>query len=169
MVYEHCKIYGPYVWRDGRKRVVIVFPDNVKTVISYAKYLMEVHLDRYLDPNLETVDHKDSDFTNDVIDNFQLKTRSEHSSLEVPRIKEQLFVCSLCKNSFILSGRKLNDAFQNRLRGHTGPFCSRSCAGKATHLSRNDPRVVVHNIKREKYTLKNPDIIFNVSNSNDYL
>lgn len=169
MVYENCTIYGPYRLADNRDRVTITSPNGVVKFVSYAKYLMEVHLDRFLDPDLETVDHIDNDFNNNNLNNLRILSRKEHCSLEVARIKDQTFVCGMCNTPFTLSGKKLNDAFQNRLRGFSGPYCSRSCAGKASHLKSNDPRAKFQDVKREKYTLKNPDVIFDVSSSGEYL
>ena len=42
MIYENCKIYGPYFNKvDNRQNIIIVFPDKTRKTISYAKYLME--------------------------------------------------------------------------------------------------------------------------------
>ena len=64
MVYKDCKLYGPYSnSADGRLRCMIVFPNKKRKTISYPKYLMEVHLGRYLDID-ETIDHIDGNFLN---------------------------------------------------------------------------------------------------------
>lgn len=169
MVYENCQVYGPYIGSDNRKRVIIEFPDNTKSLRSYPKYLMEKHLDRYLDPDLETIDHIDNNFNNNDLSNLRILTRVEHCSLDALRVKSQIFICSMCNTNFTLSGKKLNDAFQNRLKGHSGPYCSRSCAGKASHLKQTDSKIKYQNIKREKYILKNPNIIVDSSDSNEYI
>jgi len=49
MVYQNCKLYGPYISKqDGRKRLVVVFPDRKRKTLSYPKYLVEKYLNRYL-------------------------------------------------------------------------------------------------------------------------
>jgi hypothetical protein len=169
MVYENCTIYGPYRLADNRDRVTITSPNGVVKFVSYAKYLMEVHLDRFLDPDLETIDHIDNNFNNNNLNNLRILSRKEHCSLDAIRNKSQTFTCSMCNIEFTLSGKKLNDAFENRLKGKSGPYCSRSCAGKSSHLKLDDPRLITHNVKREKYTLKNPDTIIDSFNSNEYL
>jgi hypothetical protein len=102
---------------------------------------MECKLNRMLNDD-ETVDHKDDDFTNDVLSNLQILPRIQHAKLDVFRIKPQTFTCQVCQKQFILSGKKLNDAFFNRKKGCSGPFCSKSCAGKATHGKFNSIDVV---------------------------
>lgn len=167
MIYDNCKIYGPYknASNNNREHVIIIYSDKTRKTVSYPKYIMEIYLGRYLDPNLETVDHIDNDFTNNNITNLRLLTRSEHSTLEALKLKEQEFVCSICNNTFILTGLKLHNAFTNRLRGCIGPFCSKKCSGKSGHLSKNDPRLITHNIKREKYKTKRPDILIDYLDS----
>jgi hypothetical protein len=129
MVYENCKIYGPYSAQDQRLRIVVKFPDGIKRTVSYPKYLMEVYLNRYLTLD-ETIDHIDCNFLNNELSNLRILMRSEHSYLDVKRRISETFKCLICNNEFSLDGKKLNDATQARLKGKTGPFCSRSCAGK---------------------------------------
>ena len=57
MVYENCRIYGPYDRnQDNRLTVVVVYPDGRKKTVSYPKYLMETHLERYLDKEVREID-----------------------------------------------------------------------------------------------------------------
>lgn len=86
MLYENCKIYGPYKWKDSRERLAIVYPDGKHSSVSYPKYLMEQHLGRYLLPE-ETVDHIDKDFSNHNFDNMRVINRSEHVVEDVIRKK----------------------------------------------------------------------------------
>lgn len=48
-----------------------------RTTISYARYLMSVKLNRFLDRN-EEVDHIDNDKTNDSIENLQILSSKEN-------------------------------------------------------------------------------------------
>ena len=80
MVYENCRFYGPYLnKKDNRLRCIVVFPDRVKRTISYPKYLMEVHLDRYLEED-ETIDHIDGNPLNREL-NYMIVT--EVTAIEV--------------------------------------------------------------------------------------
>jgi hypothetical protein len=130
MMYEDCKIYGPYVSKkDNRLRIVAVDSNGKKTTVSYPKYLMEKHLNRHLTDD-ETVDHIDCDVQNNEISNLRVLKRSEHASIDVIRLSTQEFKCPMCKGNFSLDGRKLHDSVINRRKNKAGPFCSRQCAGK---------------------------------------
>ncbi len=120
------KIYGPYLRKDGRKHVIIANGKNRRTV-SYPKWLMEQALGRKLDPDLETVDHIDEDFTNDERSNLQLLTRVENAKKSSNPAEIICFICPVCGKE----GRQFaRDVRSNRKKGRAGPFCSRSCAGK---------------------------------------
>ena len=67
------------------------------------------------------------------VSRFWKRKREDHSRLDATYSKSQIFLCDICKVTFELSGKKLNDAVHNRRKGKAGPYCSRSCAGKATH------------------------------------
>jgi len=150
-LYENVKkIYGPYTSKDGRQRVVIVFIDNSKKTISYPKFFMQEYIGRLIEEP-ETIDHIDGNPLNNTVENLRIVNRSKHVSLDVKRVKAQEFKCGVCGTNFILESSKLNDAVQNRKKGHTGPFCSRSCAGKASH---NPEKYSTLIINKEYYTNK---------------
>ena len=128
-MYNDCTVYGPYCSRrDGRYRVV-VYKNRKRRTISYPKYLMELHLGRYLLPT-ETIDHIDGDVAHNTISNFRVLTRREHCRRDGIRNKPVTFVCPICGKSFCLVGLKLNTAKTNRLHGRSGPFCSKKCRGQ---------------------------------------
>lgn len=130
--YATCKVYGPYKRNDGRQHVVLVHEDGHKQTVSYPKFLWETTNGRYLQED-ETVDHIDRDPLNNDPSNLQILKRNDHARLDATYTKTQIFVCDICGVTFELSGRKLNDAVHNRRKGKAGPYCSKSCAGKATH------------------------------------
>ena len=155
MVYDNCKIYGPYTNKNKRQHVIIIFPNGVRKTVSYPKYLVELYLDRYLDET-ETIDHIDGDITNNCLTNLRVINRKQHCKEDVKRLKSQKFVCPECKKEFILEGKKLHDAYENRKKGSAGPFCSKSCAGKYSRLTQlglkeklNSPHII-----KEYETLK---------------
>jgi hypothetical protein len=110
MVYDNYKIYGPYISKkDNRLRIIAVKPNGKKITISYPKYLMEKHFNRYLNNN-ETVDHIDSNYQNNEISNLRILNLSEHIKTDVRRLKQQSFMCLMCENKFHLDGKRLCDA-----------------------------------------------------------
>jgi hypothetical protein len=126
------KIYGPYKGKDNRLRCIIKFKDNTQKTISYPKFLMQEHIKRFIiEPY--TIDHIDSNPLNNEISNLRIIKRTKHTKTDVLRLKPQSFICGVCKVEFILKGKKLHDAYENRKKGKKGPFCGRSCAGKASH------------------------------------
>lgn len=129
MVYEDCIISGPYKSRkDGRLRCRIKFPDGSCLTKSYPKYLMEVHLNRYLGID-ETVHHKDGNFLNNNLDNLEVIERREHSYSDAYKNQDKRVTCSYCGKEFTIPGSKLSN--RNRKdRKQSGYFCSKSCSGK---------------------------------------
>ena len=149
--YQNWKIYGPYLRKDGRKHVIAVHNlTKKKKTISFPKYLVECHIKRYLKKD-ETIDHIDGDFNNNCLENLKVLNRSEHAKQDVLRLKPQYFICEVCKKEFKLKGTKLHDAYHARKSNKKGPFCSKKCAGFASH---NIEKYSKHKIIRELTTLK---------------
>ena len=62
---------------ENRKNVILFNNSKDRSTVSYARYLMAVHLGRFLDAN-EQVDHIDEDKTNDSIENLQILSCAEN-------------------------------------------------------------------------------------------
>lgn len=88
---------------------------------------MEIQLGRKLDPNLETVDHIDSNFENNDMNNLRIVPRDQHSADDTRRVKPVKFTCAWCDKEFERSPRLIRDKAR---KNKAGPFCSRNCAGK---------------------------------------
>lgn len=122
------KVYGPYKRKeDGRSIVIVVDDDGTAQTISYPKWLLEMQLGRKLDPDLETVDHWDSNKENNDLSNLRIVPREEHSANDTRRVKPVKFNCLWCKKEFERSPRLVRDKAR---KNKAGPFCSRQCAGK---------------------------------------
>lgn len=94
---------------------------------------MEQHLNRELLPE-ETIDHIDNDKTNNDITNLQILSLAENTRKQCalhPR-KTITFICPYCGKE---TTKWNNYVKGNKKKGKAGPFCSRSCAGKATHVN----------------------------------
>lgn len=148
------KIYGPYLRKDGRKHICIIDGD-IKTTMSYPKYLMEQHLGRKL-LDTETVDHINRDFADDRIENLQILSPSEHSKLDAIRAKEYTDTCIWCKTEF--TKRIKRYARHAKVQGKSGPFCSRKCSGQYGAEVQNGRTSIIgdhrKNIEPEYYRLE---------------
>jgi hypothetical protein len=128
------KVHGPYLRKDGRKHVVIVYNDDKKRTVSYPKFLIEQQLGRRLNIN-ETIDHIDGDITNDNISNLQILNRIDHVTKDIIRNKPIELNCVFCNNVVILDTSAKQSAYNRHKRqGKAGPFCSRTCSGKYGQL-----------------------------------
>ena len=129
MIYKDCKLYGPYLSKkDRRLRVVLQHSNGNKQTISYPKYLMEIHLGRYLKVD-ETIDHIDGNPLNNDLSNLQIIRRRNHSYRDVYRNNDIEVICKVCGKKFIVEGSKISH--RNRVDRHqSGYFCSKQCSGK---------------------------------------
>ena len=108
---------------------------NKRSTTSYARYLMSVHLGRYLKPK-EHVDHIDNDGTNDVISNLQLLSQQENNrkSSKTKGNKLVEYECPVCDNTFTVR-RGLSHLVIKTKKSVT---CSRTCGGKISHMKTNN-------------------------------
>ena len=139
---DFTSVLGPYLRKDGRMHVVLNNENlsngtkgKLKT-ISYPKALVEVRENRKLF-SYETVDHNDRIKENNQLDNLIIRTKSEHTSLDVKRVKPVVAVCSWCGISFITKYRR---------------FCSKSCVGKRNaYVQQGGKNVLQPKRKLESY------------------
>lgn len=123
------KLYGPYQRKDGRLQLVI-YNEGKTTTVSYPKYLMEQHLGRKLNDD-ETVDHIDNDPLNNNLSNLQVLSRRDNALKSTIYAEYVDLICKTCGNTF--KRRKAVHEYNTNVRQKDGPFCSKSCVGKAHH------------------------------------
>lgn len=122
-------IKGP----DGRHRVFLSNGKLDRSGTSYARYLMTVHLGRYLVKD-EHVDHIDDDKTNDVIENLQILSQAENNlKARNKKLRDEgldsfwcIVECAECEKAFSIRSKKLIRAGF----GVRPVCCSKSCSGK---------------------------------------
>lgn len=128
---DNFKIFGPYRRKDSRQIVIVVDRKGKRRTVSYPKWIMECQLGRPLDKDLETIDHMDSNFENNELDNLRIVPRNEHSGDDTRRVKYVKFNCAWCDEQFERSPRLVRDKAR---KNKAGPFCSRTCAGKYSRM-----------------------------------
>lgn len=124
------KIYGPYM--DGKKLrriVILIYPDGSRKTTAHARYLLEQHLSRELVGD-EEADHIDGDPLNDDLSNLQVLTHDENQEKSKRDAERVVFICPVCGEEATKLARHVRG---NRKKGKEGPYCGRSCAGKASH------------------------------------
>lgn len=152
---EADKIFGPYRKQDGRQIVIIKNDDGTSRTVSYPKFLMEQHLGKVLDPNTQTIDHKNFDFNDNRIENLQILPRAEHSEGDTRRVKLIKLKCQMCDKDFERSPRLMRDKSKRNVGGW---FCGRSCAGKYSRqrqLGKIDKLPSPEHLPSEYYRKKN--------------
>lgn len=128
--YEGYRLYGPtFHKKEGRYYVFLIDKlTHHRTTLSYARYLMSVHVGRVL-YKTEEVDHIDGIKTNDTIENLQILTQLENNRKAVQQlgIKKTIleFICPTCGKHFT---RARNQTYL--VKGGTYAACSRSCSSK---------------------------------------
>lgn len=129
--YDDYWLYIVHHRKENRRMANLVSKtdNSIRTTISYARYLMSVHLNRVLEKD-EHVDHIDNDKMNDVITNLQILSPQEnklkqeiHNSIVNPKFVT--LKCSSCAIIFEYPAR--NYRFHSK-HGQQKFHCSRQCS-----------------------------------------
>lgn len=124
-----CRVYGPYGNQGKRKIVHVLRPDGTRVGMDYGRYLMQVHLGRFLRKD-EHVDHIDNDPSNNGLVNLQVLSPSENRRKDSRPAAMLDLVCPECAGAFRRERRNVVH------KGSKRAFCSRSCAAKFYHKRR---------------------------------
>lgn len=105
---------------DSRRRVDLINSKEDRTTISYARYLVCVHLGYELSKDFE-VDHIDNDKTNDSLSNLQALTIEDHRKKTSEECSPRGVSTLVCPNCGVLFARFTNQVAVSQ------PKCSRRC------------------------------------------
>lgn len=113
---------------DGRVSITLYNSDNDRKTISYARYLMGIHLG-YEVPDEYEVDHINNDKTDDRIENFQLLTRSDnikkrHEYYRNEIQEKQNLICNYCNREFKIPVYEYKRSLQRNCKNF---YCSKKC------------------------------------------
>jgi hypothetical protein len=118
--------------KEPRRTLLLIRNDGTKTSTAYARYIMAVHLNRYLKLE-EHVDHIDNNKLNDVIENLQILSSKDNNIKKNAfyNLTEILieFECPICKKVFNRSKKNSYKA----LHLNKKICCSRKCGGIYSH------------------------------------
>lgn len=115
--------------------MIAIISDIGRTTMSYARYLMSVHLGRYLLPD-EHVDHIDNNKLNDTVDNLQIMSQADNTRKSALTGESLVkLICPHCGSNFKRRRGNTNLVYSRRYKL---TFCSRSCAGKYYAIQRSN-------------------------------
>lgn len=148
--YSEDYIYGTLVVNpEGRRNILLRKKEGGITTTSYARYLMSVHLGRYLTQD-ECVDHINNDKTDDRIENLQILSVAENNRKSFLRIVK--LKCPVCGEYF---ERPLSYFRGKKERLANGLItCSRSCGSVLSKLT------IKYGSKKAKEQLKHKSSIW---------
>jgi hypothetical protein len=129
--YSGWTIYGPYQRKEDLRRHVVAYDGINRVTISYPRFILECKLRRILNEN-EEVHHKNEIEFHDILENLEVVNSTEHRKNHNTN-EVEFFTCPQCNNLFSMEGLRLSRMKSERRRRPDlrGPYCSKSCSGKA--------------------------------------
>lgn len=131
--YDDYWLYRPVLHKkEGRYYAHLKLKSNLNEckIRLYSKYLMEVHLGKFISRNTH-VDHIDDNKNNDRTDNFQLLTPTENRRKQEEKNIRELHTEVTCSNI------NCNKVFRKRFKAiKKTNFCSKACVSKYLSYTR---------------------------------
>lgn len=123
--------------KEPRRVVSLIMKNGKRTSMSYARYLMCCHLNRFLKKE-EHVDHIDNNKLNDCIENIQILSAKENNikknkNLGIKLEEDIEMNCPICGIKFKRPARNI----KFKIKNGKNPTCSRKCGGIMSHLTKN--------------------------------
>lgn len=131
--------------KEPRRNVVLYNSHKDRTTISYGRYLLSVHLGRYLE-DCEHVDHINNDKTDDRLENLQILTLEENNIKESRRRGRLLaeIKCPTCQELF--TRRKGITQAVDSLKGQVTCCCNKC---RNSFLTKNYSKMEREKISRD--------------------
>lgn len=152
--------------KDSRARVDLYNSNKDRTTISYARYVMSVHLGRYLNDD-EEVGHINSDCSDDRLENLQLLRVEDHrekTSKERATGRSMVKLrCPVCHKNFHREARVVRrDAIdgKDKKSGRVNSCC-RSCNGIMSHRLQKMDSELIELIRNEQVLLEYNSLDYN--------
>lgn len=119
---------SPWFNLNGYLACTVKYDDGSKRTVLQHREVMENQLGRSLLPH-EFVHHKDEDKRNNAPSNLEVMDQSQHGKHHARYVGAVELTCKECKSTFQGSG----NAERRRVKlERSGPYCGKSCSGKAT-------------------------------------
>lgn len=121
---SNISVRGPILKGNGRRYVNFIYKDNSRERhdITYAKYILSYYFKKTLTAE-ETVDHYNSDPTDDSLFNLRVLEWDQHLKEDVPSSANNGYVELKC----IICTSPLKRKAETTRRGKPGPFCKPCC------------------------------------------
>lgn len=129
--FKEYMVYGPYISKDDGRSRVILYKGRIKKTMSYPKFLWWKEKGELIGED-QNIHHKDKDFTNNSIENFEVVNLHDHmkNHLKPDAFSRTFdtFKCPTCSIEFSKALKEVRNNQQSKKR--PGPFCSKRCAGR---------------------------------------
>lgn len=126
--------------KEPRRNVILYNSPTDRTTVSYARYLMSVHLNRFLDEN-EYVDHINENKLDDRIENYQILTNQENIIKNLRRNNKTKMmvelICGGCGGNFSKAKNQTH-----LVKGTKTTYCYRKCIATASRNGYCESKVI---------------------------
>lgn len=126
--YNDYYIYKIFHSKEKRFYALLIHKyDKTRTTISYARYLMSVHIGRFLSKD-EEVDHINEDKCDDRIENLQILSKSDNIKKNNSFLTRKYveLICPICGKHFEIPK---NQSYLQK-PGYKYNTCSKECSNK---------------------------------------
>ena len=134
---------------DNRKKAFLYALDRkeLKYSMSYARYLMCIHLGRILE-EFEHVDHINNDPLDDRIENLQILSQKENTQKFNKEVRKgKNMVEMLCNCGIVFIREKRNTHLVNASKKRLNTFCSKECSHKFGSSLKESKTVLLREFK----------------------